>query len=251
MSEENTDIAAFEEAGLPANVNLGAALAEVVQESGFRSNETFLFCTKGRWNYLDDDDKVTPDPQSQWVVNANSIMRGFICWGPMGTGKVLGERMTGLGQPAVNEGDLPPREYEGEPRKWEPARAFLVKAISGEDEGVQLLFKTNAIGGVNAVNDFVQEISTHFQTDPEAPHPIILLRSSTFDSDYGVQHKPEFKILGWTALGEDAPEPVAVKSASKKKAKKKAATAAATPADDSAGEAASETTATPKRRKRV
>jgi len=238
MSKENTELTAFEAAGLPAGLDLGKALTQAASENPYRSSDPYLTFKRGAWTYWADGDHVPVEEGSQWVMHAGSIQRGFICWGPMGSGKLLGELMVPLGQDAIVEGALPTHEYACPETRdkagnvvdpggrrimpWSPQRAAIFKCISGDDSGHQVMFKTNSAGGVNAFNDFVSKISEHYFTNSDQPHPIVTLGSSTYESkEYGTQYKPEFNIVGWTDLTAEMPEPVAEAKPKKSAAKKK------------------------------
>jgi hypothetical protein len=198
---------------LPANIsNMATALATSAATVGGGAMDGELYCrfTKtGDWIYGIEDTEVEED--STWAVNVAQFQHGFIAW-PEGGGAPTGEVLVPATQPMPNQAELP--EVDG---TWSKCVAVQMRCMSGEDEGVQIIWKANSTGGRKAYAKLLKAVVDRIQSGDEAVVPIVTLGSDSYKhKQYGKIYTPEITISGWvtmdgaeeSASGDDAEEAV-------------------------------------------
>ena len=201
---------------IPENVqNMAAALAQsAAQNSG--GGEIYMKFTKmGEWLYGVENIEV--EAGSVWAINPGGMVHGFIAWGDKthGTaGQNLGERLVPSTQPLPDINALP--EVKG---SWSPCVGMQLRCTNGEDEGVQVFFKTNSKGGRDAYASTVAKMVERMLSDEGKGGdfvPLVELDKGGYKHpEYGFIATPDIKIVGWAnvadteapALEEKAPEP--------------------------------------------
>jgi hypothetical protein len=163
----------------------------------------------GNWVYGQADDPVQDG--SEWAVNPLSIKHGWSCWSdyPGNTkNELLGEVLVPVSdrKPIMPDpiGDF----------GWKEQRVFELKCVLGEDEGVEVLFKTSSVGGMRAVDSFFAELVDQLKKDPAHPVAIVQLEVSDYQHQkYGQIFNPVLTVVDWTDMsGEreansNVPEP--------------------------------------------
>jgi len=192
---------------LPAALSgLAPALAQSIATAGKSgSTDPYMKFTKfGEWMY--GTENVEVQEGSQWVVNPLGFVHGFTAWGTKehGTdGQNVGEMMVPATQPMPNEGELP--SVKG---AWAKCVGMQLRCLTGEDEGVQVLFKTNSTGGRKAYAALLQSVVQRLAKDPGTPVPVITLAADSYEhKSYGKIFTPELTIVKWLALDDTAPTP--------------------------------------------
>lgn len=194
--------------GLPANVlNMAAALANSAAQAGSQgSGELFAKMTKfGEFVYGADNTEF--EEGSVWAVNPQGFFHGFTAWGTKdhGTdGSNVGEVMVPATTPMPLESELP--QVKG---NWAKAVGIQMRCTDGEDEGTQVLFKTNSVGGRKAYASLLQAVIGRIQAGKADCVPLVECESDHYvHKTYGKIFTPEFKIVGWANMdGNKAEEP--------------------------------------------
>jgi hypothetical protein len=178
----------------------------IIKTSGGGS---YLKLSKGGFFIYGVDDTEVEE-ESQWAVNPNSFMLGYVAWPVKGTGKPLGEEMRSIIDDPIAESQLP--QVEG---SWAQQVGMQLACVSGEDTGTQVVYKASSKGGINGFNDFLNQVMTHLKANPgtEAIVPIIELEVDSYPHpDYGKIFTPIFTIKKWAKItdvkleAEEAPE---------------------------------------------
>lgn len=200
----------FGAGGVPAVKDIGSALKQKSVEAApmDASDTPFLrLLTKGYWVYGQDNVDVEED--SLWAINPLSVATGYIAWKDS---KPVGEHMATLGEPPVNVADLPQDLGEntrgnrkGQKVTWDQQIAFVLRCISGEDEGQQVLYKTTTHGGRREATRVIDEIAARAANGDTDIVPVVELAVDSYDhKDYGETFTPDFAIAKWVNLEGDA-----------------------------------------------
>jgi len=189
---------------LPANItNMAQALAaSVASTGGANGSDLYMKFTKqGEWMYGADNTET--EEGSVWAVNPMGFMHGFISWGSKARGNagtMTGERLVPATQPMPLEGELP--EVNGD---WTKAVAIQMRCTSGEDEGLQVLFKANSHGGRKAYAALLQAVVEQIGKGSAECVPLVDLKNDSYThKEYGKIFTPEIEIVGWTTMGGEA-----------------------------------------------
>jgi hypothetical protein len=161
----------------------------------------------GTWVFGVDD--TVPEDDSLWAINPAGCLHGYVAWGNAqhdNEGTNVGEVMVPATQPMPSEADLP--NVKG---TWSKATALQLRCTNGEDEGVQVLYKANSVGGRKAYAKTLQAIVEKITGGDEACVPLVTLASDSYKhAKYGTIFNPIFAIQGWSNMdGEAAEEPAA------------------------------------------
>lgn len=196
-------------ANLPANItNMAQALAASVASTGGASgSDLYMKFTKyGEWMYGSDNTET--EEGSVWAVNPMGFMHGFISWGSKARGNpsvMTGERLVPATHPMPLEGELP--DVNGD---WSKAVAIQLRCTSGEDEGLQVLFKTNSHGGRKAYAALLQAVVEQIGKGVAECVPLVDLKSDNYmHKEYGKIFTPVIEIVGWSTMDGEAAAPAA------------------------------------------
>ena len=156
----------------------------------------------GGWMYGQDDTEV--EEGSKWAFNPLSLEHGWIAWGDS---EVLGERMVPISQPKPDPAELPNVGV-----KWDEQISIQLKCVSGEDAGVEALYKGTSVGMKQAMHDYVTQLSERINNGETALVGVTTLAYSDYKhKKWGRIFKPEFDFTEWLTLegkpaeeGEDA-----------------------------------------------
>lgn len=169
--------------------NMASALAVAGATGGARAlgGKQILKLSKhtGEWVYGKDAEPL----DEPIAVNISSFQWGYVLWSG---GGIVVEHMVPVSEP---QGDSP--------GGYNQQRSF---DCAGVKSGVQMVYKTSALGGVDFWADLATAISQQLKTDPEHPVPVIEL-SSTFymHKQNGKIYKPTFEVLAWRAIDDTSP----------------------------------------------
>lgn len=141
---------------------------------------------------------------SQWALNPASLEHGWACWSD---GELLGEQMVPFNQapPAMRE--LP--DYGAE---WRQQSSVLLQCLTGEDTGVQVLYKGTSVGMRQAIKGLIDELVGQLKHDPQNCVPVIEFDVDSYQhKKHGKIYTPILNIVGWMgfdgAAAETASEP--------------------------------------------
>jgi len=232
---------------LPANVlNMAAALASSASMVGARAGgELYMRFTKyGDWEF--GAENVEVQEGSVWAINPHGLQHGWIAWGTkeQGTdGQNVGEVLVSATQPMPDRNNLP--EVRGE---WSSCIAVQMRCTNGDDEGIQVIWKSNSRGGRNAYADIVQAIVTRIgEGHAQDCVPLVELTADSYQhKTYGKIFTPVVDVVGWANMDGEAVEKPARLSADEKPARREAVAASA----PEPAEAVEEAPAAPPRRRR-
>jgi hypothetical protein len=110
---------------------------------------------------------------------------------------------------------------------FQAERVFELKCLDGEDEGVEVIYKAQSMGGTQASGNLFAEFSKQLEwlrTNPSSPAyivPIVRVKSDFYTHQlHGQIFKPILKLVDWATMdmdrqdgAEPAPAPVAPKPA--------------------------------------
>lgn len=200
---------------LPSSVaNMATAIAASINQAGANTTNGFYGGMDKYGTHFYGADRTEVNPNDKWAGNIEMFTHGFVAWGTAahGTeGKNVGEVMVPITQPLPLESDLP--EVKGE---WSKAICMQLKCIEGEDEGVQILWKSNSYGGRKAYGALMTQVMEKLNDGDAACFPVMQLLSDSYNhKKYGKIFTPEFKVVGWmTQDGVRSEEPAKLEDAS-------------------------------------
>jgi len=151
-------------------------------------------------------ENTIPEDDSLWAINPAGCLHGWVAWGNAAhdnEGTNVGEVMCPATQPMPAEADLPPVKGD-----WSKATALQLRCTNGEDEGIQVLYKANSVGGRKAYAATLQAIVAKIVAEDEACVPLVSLESDSYKhAKFGTIFNPIFNIQGWITMeGETAEE---------------------------------------------
>ena len=96
--------------------------------------------------------KTVVEDGSRWAINPTTFKRGYICFGT--ANKVIGEQILPVSQPMPDVTTLPDKGgFE-----WQEQWSVNMKCLSGADAGIEVVFKTTTVGGIQAVAGLIETI---------------------------------------------------------------------------------------------
>lgn len=197
-------------AGLPAELtSMATGLAASVNTAGEGASGYDLYAKMGRDGvFVYGADNTEFEPGARWALNPLGIYHGLVAWGDKshGTeGQNLGEVLVPASQPMPQEADQ--QEVKG---AWSKLIALQLRCVSGEDEGTQVLFKSNSYGGRKAYAALVAAVVARITAGEEAIVPILDVTSDSYQhASYGKIYNPVFTVVEWTTM-DGAAAPAAV-----------------------------------------
>lgn len=231
MTQENEIVPAGSGVLIPIS-QMKQSLTNVAASIRGTGGDPFLRLLKdGTWVYGAENIEV--EAESLWAVNPNSLQHGWSCWSKgedNQAGELLGEAMVSMFSTKPNIADLPQHGFP-----WSDTIAFSLRCVSGEDEGVQVLYKVNSKGGLNASRVLLQALIKQVDTDPANLVPILELQKSYYNhKTWGRTYIPIFRIDDWSnekalAGAEPAEEPKAAKAEAPTVRRRNTAAAAPSP----------------------
>jgi hypothetical protein len=165
----------------------------------------------GNWVY--GQENVEVQEGSHWAVNPMTLSHGWVCWfnPPEGSGQ-KNEMRGDVMVPMTHDKPEQPAPKGGAP--FVSQLGCEMRCMSGEDSGVEVLYKTNSDGGLKAMDGLRLAIQLHL-AEPRGlafPCPVLDLKMTHYPHpNYGRTYKPIFEIAGWCdMLGNmDKGEPIA------------------------------------------
>jgi hypothetical protein len=157
--------------------------------------------TDGTWMY--GQRRTVPEEGSQWAVNPASFQHGYICFND--SNKVLDERLVSVGEPKPSLAELPNLGF-----KWQEEMAVGMKCLTGADAGIEVIFKTTTVGGLQAVAGLIEAVRDRLnsgQHDGKISPIVLLERDAYSHGQYGRTPTPQMRIVDWMPLSGPAPAP--------------------------------------------
>jgi hypothetical protein len=182
---------------LPANIlNMAQALATSVAQAGANTNtDAFMKFTKtGEWVF--GAEGIVVEDDSIWAINPLGFVHGWTAWGSKDRGNAgqnAGEVMVPATQPMPLESALP--AVNGD---WQKAIGIQMVCTTGDDEGVQTMFKSNSHGGRKAYAALVQAVLARIASGEGTVMPLAKLKADSYKhKEYGQIFNPIIEVTGW------------------------------------------------------
>jgi hypothetical protein len=187
---------------LPAKLsNLATGLATASQQAAADTcGQLFMKFTKfGEFMYGATDTLV--EEESTWVISSDLFAHGWIGWGNKDNGnegELFGEEMT----PASTPMPPMPAPIAG---AWNKQAGMILVCLTGEDEGVQCVWKGSSKGYMSAWSDVVKAVVKRINEGHSDVNPVVELDNAHYTHrTYGKIFTPQLKIVSWA--GESAEE---------------------------------------------
>ena len=148
--------------------------------------------TTGAWVWGQTNEPMQPG--SRWVLNITSLQHGWVCWDD---GEMKGEVLVSMLDPK------PARPQPVNGAEYEERRAFELRCYDGDDEGVEVVYKINSMGGIKGVDTLLQTIQRRIAVPEFRSHPcpVIVFDHSSYDHPkYNIIHNPIFNVVGWSDM---------------------------------------------------
>lgn len=187
--------------------NLASGLAQsvaAVPTSGGGGKPILRLLKSGIWVFGQADDQVQAG--SEWAVNPASITHGWICWSndpSASKNQLLGEVMVPANQPYP----VKPQPING--YEFKPQRCMDMRCVSGEDEGVEVIYKGASDGAQQACANFFAQLGRryagHSRENP-CPYPVPVIQLGVSDykhPKHGQIFKPILEIVDWSTMHGD------------------------------------------------
>jgi len=146
---------------------------------------------------------------SRWAVNIMTMSHGWSCWvdgGPNQANALAGEVMTAMTNP------LPARPDPIGDSSYKDVRSFEMKCLDGADQGTEVIYKINSVGGIRAVAELLDAIHAQLARAPAYPCPVLTFTSDSYPhKKWGQIFVPIFTVVGWADMNgnlqdDDQPE---------------------------------------------
>ena len=130
------------------------------------------------------------EKDAEFAVNIASLARGWVCWDD---GELLGQVMA-----SVQSERLPqPAPLNGTP--FVEQFSMELTCISGDKDGLVVLYKNNSAGFKEAFEKLLGEIAMRWGADKVYFWPVITLEQTSYPhKKYGQIWKPIFNVMAWT-----------------------------------------------------
>ena len=140
-------------------------------------------------DYIYGPQNIDVQDGSQWAVNLAALEHGWVCWGD---GELLGQIMVDVRLPQ------PARPMPLEGYAFEAQFGMGLACITGEDKGLEVIYKNNSLGYKKAFDQLLADVRARYLLDQAFYWPVLeLLTSSYPHKKYGQIFEPVFKIVGW------------------------------------------------------
>ena len=168
------------------------------------SDFSYLKMTKmGEWVYGAEETEVSHD--SVFVIDPMSYSQGYVAWSA--DGELIAEEMAVAGQPPITVAGLPPLSSGS----WSPQVAFALKGIEGDQDGIQVLYKTSSQGGKEAIAELLAKIIARGRAGETDCCPVVILDNSDYKhKKFGKIFKPVLTVDEWLSVPTSAPDVAAI-----------------------------------------
>lgn len=139
------------------------------------TDKPYLVFKDGEWTF--GQDAAECDPDAVWAVNPHSFHFGLIEWLDSVAG---GEILVPAGTPYRADELVCQLDTSNPDHRIVPQIAVDLYCCNGDDEGLQVCFKTSTRGGVDALNKLAQAIAKQGVEDPDRIVAIVSLGESSY-----------------------------------------------------------------------
>jgi hypothetical protein len=205
-----TNIVKFGSANLPALADLSSSLKNLERSVPGVGTAILKMDKTGAWVFGANHTEV--EDNSEWAVNPNSFVHGYICWGRR---EVLAEILRPISEP-LPELPLPPA---GSDKGWEAQVGMHLHCLSGQDAGVEVKYTATSMGGRNSVGKLALQVGARIDEEQAngvpkekmTPVAVVTLQSDSYKHrEYGKVFTPVFNVIRWISLeGDKAEAPAA------------------------------------------
>lgn len=151
----------------------------------------------GIWVY--GQENIDVEEGSEWCINPLSIKHGYVCWSDY-PGTTKNERLGEVMAPISERKPAMPEPVQGFPFKEQ--RVFEMMCVSGEDEGIEVIYMGSSVGALRAVDNFFSALVKQLKTDPTHPVAVVQLTSTSYNHPkYNEIFNPIFEIVDWADMG--------------------------------------------------
>jgi hypothetical protein len=184
---------------------LGTALNNLDMSSvvGRSPIPLMLFKRDGNGTWMFGQQQIEPEDDSLWAANVRSFMWGYICFGD--NNKKIDERMVPVTQRMPDPTTLPDHGF-----KWQEQWSVGLKCTNGADAGVEAVFKTSTVGGIQAITGLIEVVRNRINSDQHDDKvvPIVRLEKDSYQhSQYGRVYTPVLKVVDWMPFDGPVPTP--------------------------------------------
>jgi hypothetical protein len=142
---------------------------------------------------------------SLWAFDPRTFMWGYVCFGPNKNDSPIGEVLVSVGQLKLDITKLPDKGFP-----WTEQRAVNMKCISGIDAGIEVIFKINTQGGIQAIDGLIDTVRDRLNGNQHEGKvaPIATLGKDSYPhKEHGRIWIPVLTITDWMSLDGPAPKP--------------------------------------------
>lgn len=194
---------------LPDKAKLKQNLASLGAAKNSMMGKALLRLTKtGIWVFGQDSE---PFDLGVKLIGNPEVCTGYVAWYK---GEIEGEKMQPLSAGPVNPDDLgpvnsgtiPPGKNAPSGRGWE--EQVSIELVTQQDVPLQMVYKTNSLGGKRALLTLASEIAFGMDENPKRYYPIIELGVDSYEhkiKEYGTIYTPMLNIVSWL---DDTGQPV-------------------------------------------
>jgi len=106
---------------------------------------------------------------------------------------------------------LPPRPDPIGDSSYKDVRSFEMKCLDGADQGTEVIYKINSVGGIRAVAELLDAIHAQLAWAADYPCPVLTFSSDSYPhKKWGTIYVPIFTVVGWADMngnlqGDDQP----------------------------------------------
>lgn len=179
------------------------ALRGLAMAKAMSGGKPFLKLEKQSGKFVYGAESVEVSPDELWAIDPSSFMIGKIGWKG---GQVVGEKMFPITSGAmINEADLTPIDSNNPSDGWKDQLSVDLKHLA---DGVEVVFKTTALGGKNAIADLAGAIGEHTAQNPALPVAVVKMYADSYShKQYGKIYTPVFEIVDWVDVHGQKPKP--------------------------------------------
>jgi hypothetical protein len=94
--------------------------------------------------------------------------------------------------------------------KWQEQWSVGLKCTSGADTGIEVVYKANTVGGIQAITGLLEAVRNRINSDQHDGKvaPIMRLEKDSYQhSQYGRIYRPLLTVVDWMPLDGPAPAP--------------------------------------------
>jgi hypothetical protein len=149
--------------------------------------------------------ETIPEDDSRWAVDPTTFQWGYVSFSGTANKPPLGEVLVSVGQPKPDVTELRDTGFP-----WQEQWAVQLKCISGVDAGTEVIFKSNTVGGIQAIAGLIDKVRDRLNAGEHGGKIVAILKlvkDSYQHEEFGRVWYPVLEIIDWMSLDGPAPEP--------------------------------------------